>query len=239
MLTQLILIQFTAFIILIVVLRILFYRHLNSALRRLRELQEEALAKEAKIKEELDRLKLVKLAEVEKGRIEARRLMEDAKKQSEALRTKLEDDARQESQKIIAQGKEIVDKMQKNLAASIEMRALNLAIEMIRYTFTEKGLESVQHQLMEELVAEIENLDKERVSVKSGRAKVISSSALTEDEKERIKKTLSSNLGYELIIEETIDPALVTGFIIQIGEFVIDGSLRNKLQKAIPYIKNR
>jgi F0F1-type ATP synthase delta subunit len=92
---------------------------------------------------------------------------------------------------------------------------------------------------MEELVAEIENLDKERVSVKSGRAKVISSSALTEDEKERIKKTLSSNLGYELIIEETIDPALVTGFIIQIGEFVIDGSLRNKLQKAIPYIKNR
>ena len=197
------------------------------------------MAKEAKIKEELDRLKLVKLAEVEKGRIEARRLMEDAKKQSEALRTKLEDDARQESQKIIAQGKEIVDKMQKNLAASIEMRALNLAIEMIRYTFTEKGLESVQHQLMEELVAEIENLDKERVSVKSGRAKVISSSALTEDEKERIKKTLSSNLGYELIIEETIDPALVTGFIIQIGEFVIDGSLRNKLQKAIPYIKNR
>lgn len=239
MLTQLILIQFSAFIILIFVLRILFYRHLNSALKRLRELQEEALAKEAKIKEELDRLKLVKLAEVDKGRLEAKRLMEDAKKQSEALRAKLEEDARQESQKIIAQGKEIVDKMQKNLAASIELRALNLAMEMIKYTFTEKGLESVQHQLMEELVAEIENLDKERVSVKSGRAKVISSSALTEDEKERIKKTLSSNLGYELVIEETIDPALITGFMIQIGEFVIDGSLRNKLQKAIPYIKNR
>lgn len=239
MLTQLIIIQFAAFIILIVVLRILFYRHLNSALIRLRELQEEALSKEAKIKEELNRLKLVKLAEVDKGRLEARKLMEDAKKQSEALRTKLEDDARQESQKIIAQGKEIVVKMQKNLAATIELRALNLAMEMIRYTFTEKGLESLQHQLMEELVLDIENLDKERVSVKSGRAKVISSSALTEDEKERLKKTLSSNLGYELIIEETIDPALITGFVIQIGEFVIDGSLRNKLQKAIPYIKNR
>lgn len=239
MLTQLIIIQFVTFVILILVLRVLFYRHLNSALRRLRELQEEALAKEAKIKEELDRLKLVKLAEVEKGRLEAKRVMEDAKKQAEALRIKLEEEARQESQKIIAQGKEIVDKSQKNLAASIEMRALNLAMEMVRYTFTEKGLESVQHQLMEELVTEIENLDKERVSVKSGRAKVISSSALTEEEKERLKKSLSSNLGYELIIEETVDPALVTGLIVQIGEFVIDGSLRNKLQKAIPYIKNR
>jgi len=239
MLTQLILIQVAAFIILIVVLRILFYRHLSSALIRLRELQEEALAKEAKIKEELNRLKLVKLAEVDKGRLEAKRLMEDAKKQSEALRDKLEDDARNESQKIIAQGKEIVEKMQKNLAATIELRALNLAMEMIRYTFTEKGIEGLQHQLMEELVMDIENLDKDRVSVKSGRAKVISSSPLTEEEKERIKKALSSNLGYELIIEETIDQALVTGFIIQIGEFVIDGSLRNKLQKAIPYIKNR
>jgi len=239
MLTQLIIIQIVAFIILIVVLRILFYKHLSSALIRLRELQEEALSKEAKIKEELGRLKLVKLAEVDKGRFEAKRLMEDAKKQSEALRDKLEDDARNESQKIIAQGKEIVDKMQKNLAATIELRALNLAMEMIRYTFTEKGIEGLQHQLMEELVMDIENLDKERVSVKSGRAKVISSSPLTEEEKERIKKTLSSNLGYELIIEETIDQALVTGFIIQIGEFVIDGSLRNKLQKALPYIKNR
>lgn len=239
MLTQLIIIQIVAFIILIVVLRILFYKHLSSALIRLRELQEEALSKEAKIKEELGRLKLVKLAEIDKGRFEAKRLMEDAKKQSEALRDKLEDDARNESQKIIVQGKEIVDKMQKNLAATIELRALNLAIEMIRYTFTEKGIEGLQHQLMEELVMDIENLDKERVSVKSGRAKVISSSPLTEEEKERIKKTLSSNLGYELIIEETIDQALVTGFIIQIGEFVIDGSLRNKLQKALPYIKNR
>ena len=239
MLTQLIIIQIVAFIILIVVLRILFYKHLSSALIRLRELQEEALSKEAKIKEELSRLKLVKLAEIDKGRFEAKRLMEDAKKQSEALRDKLEDDARNESQKIIAQGKEIVDKMQKNLAATIELRALNLAIEMIRYTFTEKGIEGLQHQLMEELVMDIENLDKERVSVKSGRAKVISSSPLTEEEKERIKKTLSSNLGYELVIEETIDQALVTGFIIQIGEFVIDGSLRNKLQKALPYIKNR
>jgi len=239
MLTQLIIIQFVAFIILIVVLRILFYKHLSSALIRLRELQEEALSKEAKIKEELNRLKLVKLAEVDKGRLEAKRLMEDAKKQSEALRDKLEDEARNESQKIIAQGKEIVDKMQKNLAATIELRALNLAMEMIRYTFTEKGIEGLQHQLMEELVMDIENLDKDRVSVKSGRAKVISSSPLTEEEKERIKKTLSSNLGYELIIEETIDQALVTGFIIQIGEFVIDGSLRNKLQKALPYIKNR
>ena len=239
MLTQLIIIQIVAFIILIVVLRILFYKHLSSALIRLRELQEEALSKEAKIKEELGRLKLVKLAEVDKGRFEAKRLMEDAKKQSEALRDKLEDDARNESQKIIAQGKEIVDKMQKNLAATIELRALNLAMEMIRYTFTEKGIEGLQHQLMEELVMDIENLDKERVSVKSGRAKVISSSPLTDEEKERIKKTLSNNLGYELIIEETIDQALITGFIIQIGEFVIDGSLRNKLQKALPYIKNR
>jgi len=237
MLIQLLLIQFTTFIILILVLRVLFYRHLNSALKRLRELQEEALAKEANIKDELNRLKLVKLAEVEKGKLEAKRIMENAKKQAEVLRVKLEEDAKQESQKIITLGKEMVEKSQKSLAANIEMRALNLAQEMIKYTFSEKGIEFLQHLLMDELITEIENLDKEKVSVKSGRVKVVSSAALSEEEKARLKKTLSSNLGYELVIEETIDPALVTGLVIQIGEFVIDGSLSNKLKKAIPYIK--
>ncbi|MFH1128195.1 MAG: F0F1 ATP synthase subunit delta [Candidatus Omnitrophota bacterium] len=237
MLIQLLVIQLTTFIILILVLRVLFYRHLNSALKRLRELQEEALAKEANIKDELDRLKLVKLAEVEKGKLEAKRIMENAKKQAEVLRVKLEEDAKQESQKIITLGKEMVEKSQKSLAANIEMRALNLAQEMIKYTFSEKGIEFLQHLLMDELITEIENLDKEKVSVKSGRAKVVSSAALSEEEKARLKKTLSSNLGYELVIEETIDPALVTGLVIQIGEFVIDGSLSNKLKKAIPYIK--
>lgn len=239
MLIQLLLIQFFTFVILILVLRVLFYRHLNSALKRLRELQEEALAKEANIKDELDRLKLVKLAEVEKGRVEAKRIMEDAKKQAEVSRVKSEEDARQESQRIITLGREMVEKSQKTLAANIEMRALNLAREMIKYTFTEKGIEFLQHLLMDELITEIERLDKEKVSGKSGRARIISSAALSEEEKTRLKKTLSNNLGYELVIEETIDPGLVTGLIIQIGEFVIDGSLSNKLKKAIPYIQNR
>lgn len=236
MLTQLIIIQVVTFIGLILLLRMLFHRNLDSALFRLKDLQEETLKKDAQVKEELERVKQVRLSEMEKGKQEAKKLIDEAKKQADTIRSRIEEDAKAEAQKVITQGKELLAKTEEKLLAAIDAKALNIAVEIIKSTFTEKSLESLQHELLNEIIAEIEHLDKERVTVKTGRAKVISSSILTETERARLKNALSTNLGYELIIEESIDPGLITGLVVQIGEFIIDGSLKNKLQKIIPYL---
>jgi len=236
MLIQLLIIQIVTFIALILVLRMLFSRHLNSALKRLRELQEEALVKEAQVKEELERAKEERLAEVEKGRLEAKKLIETTKKESEGLRSKIEEEAKQESQKIITYGKEELEKLRQELISNIKTQAIKLSMEMIKYTFTEKGIENLQHQLMEELIAEIEKIDQEKFSVKTDKARVLSSLPLTDAQKLHLKNVLTAKLGYSVVIEEKIDPEIISGFIIQLDEFIIDGSLKNKLSKAIPYL---
>jgi len=236
MLIQLLIIQIVTFIALILVLRMLFSRHLNSALKRLRELQEEALVKEAQVKEELERAKEERLAEVEKGRLEAKKLIETTKKESEGLRSKIEEEAKQESQKIITYGKEELEKLRQELISNIKTQAIKLSMEMIKYTFTEKGVDNLQHQLLEELIAEIEKIDQEKFSVKTDKARVLSSLPLTDAQKLHLKNVLTAKLGYSVVIEEKIDPEIISGFIIQLDEFIIDGSLKNKLSKAIPYL---
>ncbi|MBM3244404.1 MAG: hypothetical protein FJZ15_01245 [Candidatus Omnitrophica bacterium] len=236
MVVEILIIQLITFVAIIVVMRVLFYKHVNSALSRLRQLQEEALIKESQIKEELDRIKQERLAEVERGKLEAKKIIEAAKKDGDNLRSKVESLAKEESQKIISFGQDEVQKMKQELMSGLKQKAVDLSIEMIKYTFTNKGMESLQHELMDELIAEIDSIDKERFAVKTDKVGVVSSSQLSSNEKSRLVDVLSRKLGSQVVLEEKIDPGIISGFVIQMNEFIIDGSLKNKLNKAVPYL---
>lgn len=235
---QLVLIQVITFVGLILGLRMLFYRQLNAALQRLQTLQEEALVKEAQLKEELRRAQQERAAEVEKGRQEARRLLELAKQEAETLRVNAEQQAKRESEKILTRGREELEKTQANLFAKIELDAIGLSTELVKYTFTQEDKEDFQHHLIAELIDEIGRLGKERFSVKTNAATVSSSFSLTAEERHHLRKALSEKLDTEVTVEEHIDPELITGLVIQIGSLIIDGSLKNKLRKAIPLLRN-
>lgn len=195
------------------------------------------MIKESQIKEELERAKQERLAEVEKGKVEAKRLAEAAKKETEILRSKVEEQARLESQKIISYGKEEVEKLRQELMANLKDQAVGLSIEMVQYTLTEKGKDNLQHQLIEELITDIDGLEKEKFTAKSNNnVSIISSFSLAENQRKRLLDVLTAKLGHAITVEEKIDPQIISGIIIQIGEFVIDGSLKNKLYKAVPYL---
>ena len=234
---QLILIQIVTVIGLIFFLHTFFSRNLSSALKRLKNLQEEGLAKETQFKDEIDRIKQERLAEMERARQEAKKIVDDAKKEAGVLRVEIEEAAKQERDRIIAVGKEELERLKGDIASGFETQALNLAIDMIKYTFTDKSKESLQRHFTDEIIDEIGLIEKERFSAKTDKAIVLSSFPLTEEEKIRLKNTLSKKIGFEITIEEQISLELITGIIIKMDEFIIDGSLKNKLAKVIPYLK--
>ena len=238
MLVQLLIIQIATFIGLIVVLRILFYRHLNSALSRLKELQEDALAKEGQIREELDRAKQVRQAEEQRGKDEAKKIIEDAKRHAEALNLKAKEEARQESKRIIAQAKEELVRMEKEVLLNCEKKAVTMSLEMIKYTFSEKSKEGLQHVLFSELIDEIGKLENAKFGFKSKDVKVVSASALSPAEKERLSSVLGEKAGGPVQLEASLEPEIIMGLVVKLGPLTIDGSLKNKLKKVIPYLKS-
>jgi F0F1-type ATP synthase delta subunit len=216
----------------------LFARQLTAALRRLQGLQEEAMAKEAELKDELERAKLERAVEVEQGKEEARILVESAKREAEVLRANMEEIAKQDAQKIVERGQEELLKSRLELLNNIETDAVRLSTELLTYTFTRQVKEEFQHHLTLDLIEEISRIDQSQFSVKAESVTVTSSFPLTGDERARLSHALSEKLGGPVTLKEQSDPALITGLIVQIGALIIDGSLRNKLRKVVPLLRN-
>ncbi|MBA4695911.1 MAG: F0F1 ATP synthase subunit delta [Legionella sp.] len=61
--------------------------------------------------------------------------------------------------------------------------------------------------------------------------KVKSFSPLSEEQQTRLKTALARRLDREITLEVTVDPSILGGMIIQANDFVIDGSVRGKLQR--------
>jgi F-type H+-transporting ATPase subunit delta len=60
-------------------------------------------------------------------------------------------------------------------------------------------------------------------------AQLISSDPLSENNLADIKARLNEFLGKNLSLETIIDPSLIAGFVLRIGDQVIDGSLKGRL----------
>jgi F0F1-type ATP synthase delta subunit len=200
-------------------------------------LHEENLARQEELKKELDQTRQQRDKELAKAKEEAERIMKEAKAKSERLSADLDSHAKEEAQRIIDQAKDNLEKTEKSLMSRHNEDALELAVRMLQYTFTDQGKEALQHQLISELIDEVKNLQNERFTAKTKDINVVSASALSDEERKKLTQILSDKIGIEVKLSQEQDPAIIAGMIVNIGALVIDGSLRSKLKKVTPYLK--
>jgi len=230
---HLILIQIITFFVIIMVLRFLFDSHLKTALSRLQALHQENLEKEEVLNKELERARTQVQSEIARSQEEAKNIIEEARQNAEKISLQAQESAAVEAKKILAEAGVKIRKMENDCLAGAEEKAVSLAQDILCHTFTPKGQEILHRQLIEELIGELDKVDKSRLAVKVPRAELVTPLALSEAEKKRLKDILVSKLGYDLTLEEKIDTALITGILIRLGGLVIDGSLKNKLNKVM------
>lgn len=73
----------------------------------------------------------------------------------------------------------------------------------------------------------------EKTSSQGGRviAQVRSAVPLTDDQKNRLTEALQANTGKEVDVVVVVDPDVLGGLVTQIGDTVIDGSVRQRLSQ--------
>jgi F-type H+-transporting ATPase subunit delta len=69
------------------------------------------------------------------------------------------------------------------------------------------------------------------------RASLVSAVELPSETIEKIRSTLSTKTGKDIILDVEQDPALIGGIITKIGDLVLDGSIKTQLQNMRESLK--
>lgn len=81
--------------------------------------------------------------------------------------------------------------------------------------------------LLDEIILDLERMIRRGPEVRV--ARVISAMPLTEEEKRQIQERLIKRFGGDLDFDFRVDPQILGGLIVKVGDEVIDGSLAGKL----------
>jgi len=236
---QLVLIQIVTFALIILFLRWLLYSHISRVLRRLQKLNQENLEKKKTLKEELERAQREAERKIEEGRQEAENIRLQAKEEAEKNREDMFDKARKEARRMITEAAKDCQRKEGEVTLEMQEKAVYLATDMIKYIFTEGVREDLHIQLIDELIAEIKGLEKEKVKTKEDKAEVVCAHTLKNGQKRNLREALSSKLNRNITLNERIDKEIIAGLVIKLGRFMIDGSVRSKLKKILPMMKEK
>ncbi len=234
---QLIIIQVVTFISRIIFLLILCHFQLDSSLKRLKRLYEENLTKEEELKKRIEEIGDGREKELMKTRELAATIIKDAKGKAEKAEQDGVIKAKEEAKRMLNHAEGESEKMKDNVMGHAHEKAIELSVEMLKATFTGQGKEALQHELLSELIDEISKIAKDKFTVKTKRVTILSAQALKTDEKTKLAQILKEKMGGAVDIDESVDKDIIAGLIIKIGSLTIDGSIRNKLRKVIPYLR--
>jgi|SRR5690554_2354942 len=70
-------------------------------------------------------------------------------------------------------------------------------------------------------------------------ASVISAAPLSEEHRNQITEVIKNNAGNQVILTNKVDPELIGGFILTVGDRQIDASIAGKLNKLEQHFSNR
>jgi F0F1-type ATP synthase delta subunit len=129
--------------------------------------------------------------------------------------------------------------MESDVMAAAQEKAVVMAQDLVSRTFAASGRQVLHEQFFDEWIGELAGVEKARLSVKVKSAEVLTPFALTDAQKKKLGDVLADRLGYPVPLEEELDPSLLVGIIIKLGGLEIDGSLRNKLARAVKHLRTK
>jgi F-type H+-transporting ATPase subunit b len=230
--------QIVNFLILFLALRFLLWKPmlkmLNERKQRIAQgLEDVEQARRDRERAQAEYEERIKQAGQEREEILARAAEEGEQAKAETLAQ-----ARAQAERIISEGKETVEQERQRTLAALRGQVAALSIAAANKLIGEALDEQRQRRLIDDFFSGIQAgrvvvLEEQEIGqLEAGEltAFVTSALPLTEEEQKVVSSGLAEQLGQVPAIEFKVDPAILGGLVIKIGDRVIDGSVGGRLE---------
>ncbi len=226
-------VQIFNFAIIFVVLRAWVYKPILGLLERRRTaiaegLEDARIAAEARQNAEQEAEKVLADAQANASQI-MREANERAETQGKEVIAAAEAEAAQKREETLAEGESERERILGELRGQVGTLAIAAAQKLINASLDEQR----QRVLIDEFFSGVKSgqvvvLEGQQVSGAS--AEVTSALPLTAEEKESVKQDVLAQVGDQATVTFRVDPAILGGLIVRVGDKVLDGSVSGQLE---------
>lgn len=220
------------FLIMLLILAALAYKPILNALENRRQkiaqgLEDSRVASEARANAEQEAQKIIAEAQERAGEI-----VREATERAEIAAREVQEAARAEAEKARdAAMAEIQQERDRNLA-DLRGQVGTLAIAIAQKLIGASLDETRQRDLINEFFSGVREgrvTVLEGTTLNGGAAEVISALPLTPQEQDRVKEEILARLGAQATVTFRVDPSILGGLVIRVGDKVLDASLSGQL----------
>ncbi len=230
----LILIQILSFAIIFVVLRAWVYKPIMAQLEKRRKtiaqgLEDARVAAEARANAERESNQIIAEAQAKAAEI-VREATERAEVAAREVRNEAEAEMAKTRENALAEIQLERDRVLSEVRGQIAALAIAATQKLIGASMDDKR----QHALLEEFFSGVHAgklVILEGESLDGQAAEVTSALPLSSEEQEAVKKNVLEKLGDSATVTFRVDPSILGGLVIKVGDRVIDGSVAGQLQE--------
>jgi F-type H+-transporting ATPase subunit b len=225
------LLQIFNFLILFVVLRVWVYKPILGLLDKRRQniaqgLEDARVAAEARANAEKDAAKIIADAQAEASKV-VREANERAQGVAKEVKAEAEAEAAKAREAALAEAEVERARILGDLRGQVAALSISATQKLVGEALDEKR----QHALLDEFFSGVKSgkvVVMDDASFKGDAAEVTSALPLTDQEQDSVKKDVLAKVGAQAVTFR-VDPSILGGLVIKVGDKVMDGSVAGKL----------
>ena len=215
-------------------LRHLLTRNISNATSHLQRMLKDTAGQEEKIKKKIEEAELKYKETIEKAKKDGVEIKAKAAQEIDEERNNIIEQAHQQSEAIIERAHSTCDLIKTELQTHINEKAIILAKELACQVIPENITQSMHVMWLDTLIAGgIEGIDKLKIPEQVHQVEITSAITLTDEQRSNLKNKLQEVLDRGIEIIEKVDPDLVAGVVINMGNLVFDGSFQAKVKELV------
>lgn len=226
--------QVVNFLILFAGLYFLLWKPILKMFDQRKERIQQGLEDAERAREERERAEAEFDKRVEEAAQERERIIARATDEAQEQRKSILAQAEQDAEKVLIEAGEEAESERERILEELRGQVAVLAIAAANRLIGEALDEERQRRLVDEFftgisAGRVQIIDEAELAVGERKAQVTSALPLSEEEKATLASNLAAQLGAEPEMEFEVDPAILGGLVLKVGDRVIDGSAAGKL----------